>query len=161
MIVSSLIRLVAVMEYFWSKTNYKLMQGKWKIGILLEAGYQIVPLTEKSEKYVKITDHIYFYPLLMPYPYSQTMSEEEQSYFCDGLKLAAPYISIPNQHNCRLIIALRNIQFSSCNIQEEAFTACAIQWASETFHFGMPEIQIFFDNQAGRNGIYVFDFSSV
>ena len=148
------------MEYLWTKTNYKLMQGKWKIGILLDAGYQIVPFTENLQKYTKFADHMYFHSLLMPYPYSQTMSEEELSYFCGGLKLAAPYISIPEQDNC-LLIALRNIQFSSCNIQKEAFTACAIQWASETFHFYMPQIQTFFDSKAGRHGVYVFDFSSV
>jgi uncharacterized protein with PIN domain len=29
-------------KFIWSKTNYKLMLGKWKIGIILEAGYHVL-----------------------------------------------------------------------------------------------------------------------
>ncbi len=54
-------------EYRWKKSNYKLMKGKWKIGILLEAGYQIVSVKDNLEKYIKLTDHIYFQSMLLPY----------------------------------------------------------------------------------------------
>ncbi len=77
------------------------MKGKWKIGILLEAGYQVVPVKDNLEKYIKLTDHIYFQSMLLPYPYSQPLSDTELIYFCDGktidlshnlLRLPALYI---------------------------------------------------------------------
>lgn len=146
------------------KSNYKLMKGKWKIGILLEAGYQIVSVKDNLEKYIKLTDHIYFQSMLLPYPYSQPLSDAELIYFCDGITMVNKYISLSAMKDTSLSIALRYIQFSECNIQKEAFTASAIQWASEMFQFSMPDINAYFDSTRsidGMNGSYVFDFSGV
>lgn len=144
----------------WKKINYKLFKGPWGIPILLEAGYQILPVIENTDEYTKITDKIYFYQSLLPYPDSQSLSPEEKSYFCNGLKLASKYFCEVLQDNFCLII-LRSIQFSLCDIQNEGFTACAIQWASEAFHFPMPNIITYFDRSKPPCGEYIFDFSLV
>lgn len=47
-------------KFIWTKSNYKLMLGKWKIGIILEAGYQLLKSVENKESCVKLTDQIYF-----------------------------------------------------------------------------------------------------
>ena len=152
-------------NYIWRRSNYKLMTGKWKIGILLEAGYRIVPIIEKwikgEKQVIKVTEQIYFSSMLLPYPVSQTMLEEEMEYFCDGLRRVGDMISVLVERDCFIIIGLRQICFSVCDIQNEAFTACAIQWASEIFQFPMPDIRVYFDDSKLRNGQYVFDFSNV
>lgn len=135
------------------------MSGKWKIGILLEAGYQILESLENKEGCVKLTDRICFQNMLYPYPRSQSLTHEELEYFCCGLKLMGEQIEKSLQKDSCLKIALRSIQFTDCDIQKEAFTASAIQWSSETFHFPMPHISVEFDDSKGRNGMYLFDFS--
>ena len=40
-------------KFIWTKSNYKLMLGKWKIGIILEAGYQLLKSVENKESCVK------------------------------------------------------------------------------------------------------------
>lgn len=154
-------------EYLWHKSNYKLMKGKWGIAILLEAGYRVVSDIIDENQYIQLTDRIYFQTLLLPYPDSQSLSDTERDCFCDGLKMVSKYIysfiDIPK--DAFLMIALRFIQFDDCNIQNEAFTASAIQWASEMFCFPIPNIKVYFD-PAGSvegmdNGGYVFDFLDV
>lgn len=137
------------------------MFGKWKIAIILEAGYQILKLVENEESCVKLTDQIYFQSMLFPYPYSQPLTAEELECFCYGLKLISSQIEKLLQKDSYLKIVLRTIQFSDCDIQNEAFTASAIQWSSETFKFPMPHINICFNESKGWNGIYLFDFSSI
>ena len=137
------------------------MHGKWKIGILLEAGYQVLKAVEDKESCVKLTDQIYFQDMLFPYPYSQSLTNEELDCFCSGLKLISNQIEKLLQKDSYLKIALRNIQFEDCNIQNEAFTASAIQWSSETFKFPMPHISVNFNKSKGLNGIYLFDFSLI
>ena len=68
------------------------MFGKWKIAIILEAGYQILKLVENEESCVKLTDQIYFQSMLFPYPYSQPLTAEELECFCYGLKLISSQI---------------------------------------------------------------------
>ena len=63
-------------KFIWTKSNYKLMLGKWKIGIILEAGYQLLKSVENKESCVKLTDQIYFQNMLFPYPYSQPLTNE-------------------------------------------------------------------------------------
>ena len=94
------------------------------------------------------------------------MEARELERFCDGLKMTANYIypAVNIAEGSFLLIDLRYIGFSICNIQEEAFTAAAIQWASEAFHFSMPHIEVYFDperTEDGWNGKYVYDFSDV
>lgn len=145
-------------EYIWTKSNYKTRKGKWGIAILLEAGYQLVSLIENESQYLKLADRIYFYSMLLPYPQSQPMTEKELEYFCDGLRMVNKYISASVPKDSSLIIALREICFSDCYIQNEGFTACAIQWASETFQFPMPNITTYFDEASWR---HIYDFSCV
>ena len=148
-------------KFIWTKSNYKLMLGKWKIGIILEAGYQLLKSVENKESCVKLTDQIYFQNMLFPYPYSQPLTNEELECFCRGLKLISNQIENLLQKDSSLKIALRVIQFEDCNIQNEAFTASAIQWASEKFKFPMPQINVYFNDSKGQNGIYLFDFSLI
>lgn len=148
-------------EYIWKKCNYKLMLGKWKIGIMLEAGYQVLQSAEEREGCTKLTDRIYFQSMLLPYPSSQPLTAEELDDFCRGLKRVSDQIENAFPEDSCLKIALRSIQFSDCDIQNEAFTASAIQWASETFQFPMPDIRVHFDDSKGRNGMYRFDFYGV
>lgn len=148
-------------KYIWTTCNYKLMRGKWKIGIILEAGYQILKSVEGEGSCIKLTDQIYFRNMLVPYPHSQSLTNEELECFCCGLKLISKQIEKSLQKDCCLTIALRVIQFSDCDIQKEAFTASAIQWSSETFQFPMPHIRADFDDSKGRNGLYLFDFSLI
>ncbi len=89
------------------------------------------------------------------------MSKEELQYFYNGLKLVNKYISAFIENNFSLLIVLRCIKFSDCNIQNEAFTACSILLASEIFGFPMPNIITYFDSSRSRYGEYVFDFSDV
>lgn len=144
----------------WKKSQYRLYKGRWGISILLEAGYQLLPNIGNATKYMKITDQIYFYPSLLPYPDSDPLISEEQICFCNGLKLISKYLLEFLQDNFCLI-TLRYIQFSQCDVQNEGFTACAIQWASETFNFPMPTIDVYFDRSTPPCGKYVFDFSLI
>ena len=145
-------------EYIWKKCNYKLMLGKWRIAIMLEAGYQILQSAEPKDGCTKLTDRICFQNMLLPYPSSQPLTVEELDYFCRGLKRVSDRIENAFPEASCLMIALRAIQFSDCDIQSEAFTASAIQWASETFQFPLPDIRVHFDDSKGRNGMYGFDF---
>lgn len=145
-------------EYIWAKSNYKTRKGKWRIAILLEAGYQMVSTAENESQYLKLADRIYFHSMLLPYPQSQPLNEKEMTCFCDGLKMVSKYISAFVPEDSSLIIALRQICFSDCDIQNEGFTACAIQWASETFRFPMPNITTYFDEASWK---YIYDFSFV
>ena len=157
-------------EYLWQKSNYKLMKGKWGIAILLEAGYRVVSDMTDLGQYRRLAERIYFQSTTIPYPQpqcSQTMRDSELERFCDGLKMAAKYIysAINIAEDVFLLINLRYIDFSICNVQEEAFMAAAIQWASEAFHFPMPNIKVYFDPTGSvegmHNGGYVFDFLDV
>ena len=130
-------------EYIWKKCNYKLMLGKWKIGIMLEAGYQVLPAVEPKDGCTKLTDRIFFQNMLSPYPSSQPLTAEEFDDFCRGLKRVSDQIENAFPKDSCLKIALRAIQFSDCDIQNEAFTASAIQWASEIFQFPMPDIRVY------------------
>lgn len=132
-------------EFTWKKSRYNLFISKWGIAILLEADYKILDNIEVKDKYTKISENIYFYPALLPYPNSQSLTMEELDYFCKGLKLVSNQIHETLQnHLC--LITLRIIHFSDCDIQNDGFTACAIQWASETFGFPMPMIHVSFDS---------------
>lgn len=62
----------------------------------------------------------------------------EEEYFCDGLKRVEKYNCFIGKEE--IVIGLRQIWFSDCNIQNKVFTACAIQWASEMFQFTMLDI---------------------
>ena len=148
-------------EYIWGKSKYGLFIGKWVIAMSLEAGYQMVSFVEDESQYIRLTDQIYFHSMLLPWPEDQTLLPEELECFYNGLKLASKYISAFIPEDSFLIIALRHIIYSPCHIQNEAFTAAAIQWASETFHFPMPNITVSFDETKSWNGMYVFDFSAV
>ncbi len=143
------------------KVNINFFQSQWGIVIWLEAGWKIVSDTGDKGKYMEVADHIYFQPMLLSYPDSQNLTADELQYFCDGLKLISEYICKLLQEDSCLIIALRCIQFSDCHIQIEGFKASAIQWASETFDFPMPTIETHFDRLRFRNGMYIFDFSSI
>lgn len=156
-------------QCLWHKSNYTMMKGKWKIGILLEAGYREVTYTAELVQYIRLADRICFQSSTIPYPQpqcSQTMVDSELERFCDGLKMIAKYIypAVNIAEGAFLLIDLKYIDFSVCNIQEEAFTAAAIQWASEAFHFPLPHIGVYFEperTEDGWNGKYVYDFSDV
>ena len=156
-------------EYIWQKSNYKLRKGKWGIAILLEAGYREVSDVTDLGQCRRLTEHIYFQSTTIPYlqpQCSQAMQDSEMERFCNGLKMAAKYIysAINIAEDAFLLINLRYIDFSICDIQEEAFAAAAIQWASEMFHFPLPDIEVYFDpmrTEDGWNGKYVYDFSNV
>ena len=128
------------------------------MAILLEAGYQMISSAENESQYLKLADRIYFHPMLLPYPQSQSLNEKELTFFCDGLQRVSKDISAFAPEDSSLIIALRQIYFSDCYIQNEGFTACAIQWASETFRFPMPNITTYFDEASWK---YIYDFSFV
>lgn len=147
-------------EYIWKKSEYRLFKDRWGIAISLEAGYQILSNMENKNKYLKVTEKIYFYPLLLTYPDSQSLTAEEQIYFCNGLNLVSDYM-LELLPDGLYLITLRSIQFSDCYVQNEGFTACAIQWASEIFKFPMPVIKVHFDSSKRPCGKYIFDFSLV
>lgn len=147
-----------MLEYIWTKSNYKTRKGKWRIAILLEAGYRMASMTDNESRYFELTDQIYFHSMLLPWPQSQPLSEKELAFFCDGLRMVSKYILDSVPEGSTLIIALRQICFSPCDIQNEGLTACAIQWASETFKFPMPNISTYFDEPSWK---YIYDFSSV
>lgn len=152
---------VGMEEYIWRKSWYKLFKGRWGISIQLEAGYQMVFDIEDKSKYIELAERIYFHSLLFSSPNNPRLTADEYMYFCNGLKLVSRYLYELLPDDLNLIIALRSIQFSDCYVQIEGFTACAIQWASETFRFSMPAIEAYFDKSKSQYGMYVFDFSSV
>lgn len=145
-------------NYIWTNSNYKTRKGKWCIAILLEAGYQMVSSVEKVSQYLKLADRIYFHAMLLPYPQSEPLTDKELTCFCNGLQMVSKYILASVPEDSSLIIALHKICFSDCDIQDEGFTACAIQWASETFRFPMPNIITYFDEARWK---HIYDFSSV
>lgn len=147
-------------EFIWKKSSYKIFKSKWGIAIVLEAGYRILSDIEGKDNYRKLSENLYFDSLLQSYPISQPLTAEELNYFCNGLKLVNKQIleTLPN-HLC--LIALRSIEFSDCYIQNDGFTACAIQWASEAFGFSMPTIHVWFHRLKTPCGEYIFDFSHI
>lgn len=145
----------------WKKSNYKLMTGKWKIGILLEAGYEILEAIDREADYIKLGDRIYFHAGPLANHSSQMLLPEETKYFCEGLRMVSKSFNHVLCDNSCLSIAIQDIQFSDCAIQNEAFTACAIQWASEVFQFPMPDIPVVFNPSQGISEVYSFDFSMV
>lgn len=147
-------------EYTWKSSRYTLFKGRWGIAIWLEAGYQMVSDIEDESRYIEPADRIYFHSMLS-YPSSSVLTDEELMYFCNGIKMISKYLYELMRDDSCLIIVLRNMQFSDCYLQIEGFTACAIQWASETFGFPMPVIEAYFDKTKSRYGQYVFDFSAV
>ncbi len=147
-------------EYIWKNSKYKVFKGQWGIVIWLEAGYQMVSHIEDKSKYIELADGIYFHSMLS-YSNSPRLTDEEWLYFYNGIKMISKYLHEFMQDEQYLIIALKNIQFSDCDVQIEGFTACAIQWASDIFGFPMPAIEVYFDKLKAQYGRYVFDFSSV
>lgn len=146
------------MEIVWNKSLYRLMKGRWPIAVRLEAGYQIIPVTDASNLYRKISERIWFQSMLKAYPESDQLLPEEESYFCKGLNMVSSCLTDFVTEDSILLIVLRSVQFSECYVQNEAFAACAIQWASEAFRFPMPDIRTSFDASQGRCGRYIFDF---
>ncbi|MCX4298760.1 MAG: hypothetical protein OSJ73_17300 [Lachnospiraceae bacterium] len=149
-------------EFRWKRTRYNLFISKWGIAIILEAGYKILSETKRpvQTEIIQIADNLYFYPSLQPWPESEQLVAEEVLCFCKGLEFVRSNISrAVENHPC--LITLRSIHFSACNMQNEALTACAIQWASEAFDFSMPEIKAVFDNTQLPCGKYIYDFSAL
>ena len=147
-------------EYIWKESRYKLFIKKWGIVIVVEAGYRILSDAENRDHYIMVAENLYFSLNLLPYPASQQLIAEEQICFCQGLQLVSSQI-LEILQNRPCLVTLRSACFLDCNIQNEAFTACAMQWASEAFAFPMPEIHVRFDSAQPPCGRYVFDFSSV
>jgi len=144
----------------WKKSKYNLFISKWGIAIILKAGYKILYDNEDKSRYIKICENMYFSLSLLPYPNSILLTREELEYFCKGLTLVNKQIMEAVQNQPCLII-LRSILFSDCNIQYEAFTVSAIQWASEIFGFSMPTINVWFHSAEKPCGKYIFDFSNI
>lgn len=124
-----------------SKSCYKEMSGKLKIGIMLEAGYKEYGLTADMQNCTRITDRIYFENALSTYPASQQMTKEEIECFVEGLRLVSERIEGVLSKD-KVLISLYNIHFSDCDIQKEAFTVAAMQWSSEIFDFPMVEVPV-------------------
>lgn len=86
------------------------------------------------------------------------MVEEEVLCYCEGLRIvSADILNVVQNRPC--VITLRSIHFLDCDIQNEAFTASAIQWASESFGFVMPEVKVTFDDTKSPFEKYIYDFS--
>lgn len=142
------------------KSWYKLFISNWGIAIMLEAGYRELKENENKGGYIKICEKLYFASSYLPCPDSITLNAEELECFCKGLKLVSALI-IDTIQNRSCLIKLNSIIFSDCNIQNDAITASAIQWASEVFGFSMPTINVWFDNTKMPCGKYMFDFSNI
>lgn len=145
-------------DYIWKNHCYKVMKWKWGIAILLEAGY--VPLSShvSGNNLICLENRVYFNSMLKPWPESQPLTPEELHCFCNGLKIVARQILKSTPYVPDILITLRSVQFSDCDIQDEAFTAAAIGWASEVFQFEAPKYQVSFDDSKNK---YVFDFWEV
>jgi hypothetical protein len=153
--------MVRAKDYTWQKSRYTLLKGRWGIAIWIEAGYLMTSEIEDKNNYTEISDHIYFESMIPSSSDNIQLYADELLYFCSGLKMISRHFHEFLPEGMYLIIALRNIEFSECYVQIEGFTACAIQWASEAFHFSMPKIEAYFDESKAPNGQYIFDFSSV
>lgn len=147
-----------VEDYIWKSYGYKVFKGKWGIAILVEAGYRSLNSNVSSNKIVCLENGVYFNSILRPYPESQPISPQELHCFCNGLKAVAKQILKSTSHLPNILITLRSVQFSDCDIQDEAFTAVAMEWASEVFQFETPNYQVSFDYSKSTNGMYLFDF---
>lgn len=132
--------------------NYKLMTGKWKIGIILKCGYTFCQNNELTADLIKISNNIYFKDT------SDNLLPKETKLFYEGLTRVKENIGSYIKADNNLIINLFSIYFSDCNIQDEAFTLSAMEWAGKAFGFSIPKIKISFDNLKGYNGMYIFDF---
>ena len=117
-------------DFVYKKSWYKLFISSWEIAIILEAGYKELCGSDNVSDYIKISDYVYFSSSCLPYPNSINLNAEELDCFCKGLKLVSAQIFDVIQ-NKPYLIHLKSILFSDCNIQNDAFTASAIQWASE------------------------------
>lgn len=148
-----------VEDCIWESHHYKMMKGKWKIAIILEAGYGLFDSTISHHQIVCLEHGLYFRSMLLPYPQSCPLLPQELDCFCNGLKIVSKQILQSAPHLPNILITLRLVQFSDCDIQDEAFTAAAIEWASTAFGFEAPRYQVSFDASKGTNGLYVFDFS--
>lgn len=127
-------------EYIWTKSNYK----GGRMGVVLEAGYQMVS-NRPIDKSIEITEKVYFKSMLLSYPKSECLNDEEIKYFCAGLQLMSQSLSETVQEGFYLVIGLQSIYFSECYIQMEDFTGSAILWVSETFNIPIPDIDVYSD----------------
>lgn len=148
-----------------SKSCYKEMSGKLKIGIVLEAGYKKCEFAKDMQNCMRITDRIYFENALSPYPTSQQMTKEEMECFVEGVRLVSDRIEEVLLKD-KVLISLYNIHFSDCDIQKEAFTVAAMQWSSEIFDFPMVEVPVKWVTVEERDsksisGYYEYKFSEI
>ena len=148
-----------------SKSCYKEMSGKLKIGIVLEAGYKKCEFAKDMQNCMRITDRIYFENALSPYPASQQMTKEEMECFVEGVRLVSDRIEEVLLED-KVLISLYNIHFSDCDIQKEAFTVAAMQWASEIFDFPMVEVPVRWvtveeSDSKSISGYYEYKFSEI
>lgn len=148
-------------SYNWKCSNYKQMEGRWKIGVITEAGYKISDIPENQSELEKITDRIYFRNFLLPYPESEQLSGYELELWRRGIELVSEQIEVSQPAKGYIIIALKRSLFSVCDMQEEAFTASAIKWAADMFGFSMPFVNVTFDGSIPPYGRYVYDFSKL
>lgn len=147
-------------DFIKRKSHYRLFISKWGIAIILEAGYRNLHKDEDGKAYIKLHENLYFSIAFLPYPDSVTLTNEEIEAFCKGLRMVSQQI-IDKANHRPCLIQLQSIQFSDCNMQQEALIVSAIKWASETFDFPMPIIKITFDDTIKPYGKYVFDFSNL
>lgn len=146
--------------YQWKRIHYNLFISRWGIPIILKAGYRVCDNIECEENLIEITERIYFYKEQLPYPISCTLIEQEINWICRGLRIVREQLEqqVPMKHY--IIMAIKYIHYSPCDIQDEAFAAAMMQWCSEMFGFPVPEYKVYFDKDRGRydNGEYVFEF---
>lgn len=146
-------------DFIYKKSWYKLFISRWEIAIIVEAGHKELHERHNVTDYIKISDNLYFSFQCLSYPSSNPLNTAELECFCKGQRLVSAQIADAVQ-NKPYLIQLRSILFSDCNIQNDAFTASAIQWASEAFGFTMPPIKVWFDDTENPCGRYKFDFAT-
>lgn len=136
------------------KHTYFICKSSWCINITIFAEYTDLDNEYKNINVIKIVDGIWLKFADKPMIEKEIFCNDDLPYLAEGLRIVQKEIISRSKYKNTLII-IKSLQFSLCDFQEEGLTAAIIEWASITFGFQAPTINVDFDKKRNR---YVFNF---
>ncbi len=134
--------------------TYFVCQSSWCISITIFAEYTDFYNTNEKFNAIKVIDRIWLKFADKPMIENEIFCDDDLSYLAKGLRIVQKEIINKSEYKNTLVI-IKSLQFSICDFQEEGLTAAMIEWASMTFGFQPPTINVDFDKKMNR---YIFDF---
>lgn len=134
--------------------TYFVCKSSWCISITILAEYTDFDSVDKNSNVIKVVDGIWLKFADKPIIENEIFCDDDLPYLAEGLRIVQKEIISKSKCKNTLII-IKSLQFSLCDFQEEGLTAAIIEWASVTFGFQTPTINVNFDKKKNK---YIFDF---